>query len=126
LLLLLLLLLYIIQINMKLINSTFLILMALLSTAISSAPASVFVAGKELDTKTNLNPRRLRPQPAWTIFTSKAAKTKANVSMASNRSNSKSAKNKNKSMAKIFKSKSARSKRKKVAKSAVAVVRILL
>ena len=76
---------------MKLINSPFLILMALLSTAISSAPASVFVAGKELDTKTNLNPRRLRPQPAWTIFTSKAAKpkaakSKANVSLASNRS----------------------------------------
>jgi len=43
---------------MKLINSPFLILMALLSTAISSAPASVFVTGKELDTKTNLNPRR--------------------------------------------------------------------
>jgi len=103
--------------------------MALLSTAISSAPASVFVAGKELDTKTNLNPRRLRPQPAWTIFTSKAAKSKAakskaNVSLVSNRSNSKSAKNK--IMAKIFKRKSARSKRKKIAKSAVAVVRILL
>eukprot|EP00984_Skeletonema_dohrnii_P017915 scaffold8254_cov72-Skeletonema_dohrnii-CCMP3373.AAC.1 len=111
---------------MKLINSPFLILMALLRTAISSAPASVFVfvAGKELDTKTNLNPRRLRPQPAWTIFTSKAAKTKANVSMASNRSNGKSTKNK--ITAKIFKSKSARSKRKKVAKSAVAAVRILL
>ena len=110
---------------MKLINSPFLILMALLSTAISSAPASVFVTGKELDTKTNLNPRRLRPQPAWTIFTSKTAKkSKANVSLASNRSNSKSAKNK--IMAKIFKRKSARSKRKKIAKSAVAVVRILL